>query len=201
MGSIYGYIRVSAKDQNEERQRVAMLEQGINPDHLYIDKQSGKDFDRPAYQKLVEDLQPGDVIFAASIDRLGRDYHEILEQWRYLAHEKKVHLVILDMPLLDTRQEEGLLGTFISDLVLQLLSFVAQTERENIRSRQREGIAVARQKGVHLGRPCRKLPPEFDEACRLWLERTITATEAARRCNMPVSTFRYHAEKKRESQN
>lgn len=199
MGSLYGYIRVSAKDQNEDRQRIAMLEQGIPPDHLFMDKQSGKDFDRPAYRRLVETLEPGDVVFASSIDRLGRNYHEIMEQWRYLAREKEVHIVILDMPLLDTRQDDGLLGTFISDLVLQLLSFVAQTERENIRARQREGIEIAKQRGKHLGRPARQLPPEFNEACRLWLENSIPATEAARRCDMPVSSFRYRCEKRRAS--
>lgn len=197
MGEVYGYIRVSAKDQNEDRQRIAMREQGILQDHLFVDKQSGKDFDRPAYKKMVSVLEPGDVIFAPSIDRLGRNYHEILEQWRYLSYEKKVHLVILDMPLLDTRREEGLLGSFVSDLVLQLLSFVAQKERENIRVRQREGIAAARLRGVHLGRPARVLPPQFEQVCRMWHNGEITATEAARRCEMPVSSFRYQANRQK----
>ena len=151
-GKLYGYIRVSTKEQNEDRQRVAMHEFGIADRDLYMDKQSGKDFERPNYKKLVRKLKPGDTLVIKSIDRLGRNYEEILEQWRIITREKKAAIVVLDMPLLDTRQGRDLTGTLIADIVLQLLSYVEQTEREFIRQRQAEGIAAAKARGVHMGR-------------------------------------------------
>ena len=156
----YGYIRVSTRDQNEERQRLAMGELEIPEKNLYRDHQSGKDFDRPQYRKLVRRLKRDDVLYIKSIDRLGRNYREILEQWRVLTKEKGVDIVVLDMPLLDTRRGKDLMGTFIADLVLQILSFVAQNERENIRKRQAEGIAAAKARGVRFGHPPIPMPPQ-----------------------------------------
>lgn len=192
---VYGYVRVSTKEQNEDRQLDAMEAYGVLPEHIYLDKQSGKDFERPAYTKLLTQLSCGDVLVILSIDRLGRNYDEVLEQWRHLTKVIGVDVVVLDMPLLDTRQAKDLLGTFISDLVLQLLSFVAENERRNIRQRQAEGIAAARARGVRFGRPPRPLPEVFDEVSHLWRMGIITGVEAASRCGMPLSTFRYHAEK------
>ena len=161
----YGYIRVSTKEQNEERQVIALAEWGIPPKRIYLDKQSGKDFDRPQYQRLVRKLKAGDTLVVKSIDRLGRNYDEILEQWRVITKEKRVDIVVLDMPLLDTRQGRDLTGTLIADIVLQLLSYVAETEREFIRQRQAEGIAVAKKNGVRFGpKPMEK--PEHFELCR-----------------------------------
>ena len=194
MSSCYGYIRVSSRDQNEDRQLIAMQELNIPPTHVYIDKQSGKDFNRPKYKRLLRKLRRDDLLYIKSIDRLGRNYGEILEQWRILTKEKGIDIVVLDMPLLDTRRGKDLMGTFLSDIVLQVLSFVAENERTNIRQRQAEGIAAAKAKGVRFGRPPRPLPMEFHNAYQEWRTGNITCTEAARRCNMPLSTFRYRAE-------
>ncbi len=187
----YGYIRVSTKEQNEDRQQIALELQGV--DRIFMDKQSGKDFNRPEYKKMVRKLHAGDVLYVLSIDRLGRNYEEIQDQWRYLTKEKRVDIVVLDMPLLDTRQGKDLMGTFIADLVLQILSFVAHSERENIKKRQAEGIAAAKMRGVRFGRPPRPLPENFQQEFLRWKNGEITGTEAAGTCNMPLSTFRYRA--------
>ncbi len=187
--SEYGYIRVSTYDQNEDRQRIALEEIGILPQRTYIDKQSGKDFHRPQYQKLVRRLKRDDVLYIKSIDRLGRNYAEIQEQWRLLTKEKGVDIVVLDMPLLDTRRGKDLLGTFLADIVLQVLSFVAENERTNIRQRQAEGIAAAKARGVQFGRPPLLLPENFHQVHRDWRDKNITLKEAARACGMPPSTF------------
>ena len=189
MAKIYGYIRVSSTDQNESRQRIALEQQGIPSGHIFMDKMSGKDFQRPQYQAMLRKLRSGDLLCVVSIDRLGRNYEEILEQWRVLTKEKHVDILVLDMPMLDTRRDKNLLGTFIADLVLQVLSFVAQNERENIRSRQAEGIAAAKQRGVRCGREIKPLPDNFLENCALWRNGQISGLEAARRCRMPQSTF------------
>ena len=188
---IYGYIRVSSKDQNEARQIAAMKDFGIEQKQILLDKQSGKDFNRPQYKRLLRILKPDDVIVIKSIDRLGRNYDEIIKQWKIITKEKKADIVVLDMPILDTRQTYNLAGKLISDIVLQLLSYVAETERDNIRQRQAEGIAVAKANGVRFGRPPQKLPPEFYGSFNDWRSGKITCTEAANRCNMPISTFRY----------
>ena len=167
-GNVFGYIRVSSTDQNEERQLVAMKEKNVPGKNLFMDKQSGKDFERPSYKKMIRRLKPGDLLYILSIDRLGRNYMEIQEQWRILTREKKIDICVLDMPLLDTRSGKDLMGTFIADLVLQILSFVAQNERENIRRRQAEGIAAAQARGVRFGRPPRPLPPNFCAVHKAW---------------------------------
>ena len=189
MEQTYGYIRVSSVDQNETRQRIALEQQAIPPGRIFMDKMSGKDFQRPQYQAMLKKFRPGDQLCITSIDRLGRNYEEILEQWRVLTREKRVDILVLDMPLLDTRRDKNLLGTFIADLVLQVLSFVAQNERENIRSRQAQGIAAAKQRGVRFGREVKPLPDNFLEICALWQDGHISGLEAARRCRMPQSTF------------
>ena len=189
MAKTYGYIRVSSTDQNESRQRIALEQQSIPSGHIFMDKMSGNDFQRPQYQSMLKKLRPGDQLCVTSIDRLGRNYEEILEQWRVLTKEKSVDILVLDMPLLDTRRDKNLLGTFIADLVLQVLSFIAQNERESIRTRQAEGIAAARQRGVRFGREIKPLPDNFPENCALWLNGHISGLEAARRCRMPSSTF------------
>lgn len=194
MGNVYGYIRVSSKDQNEDRQMIAMKELNIPQSNIYLDKQSGKDFNRPRYKRLLRRLRQDDLLYIKSIDRLGRNYSDILEQWRVLTKEKGIDIVVLDMPLLDTRRGKDLMGTFLSDIVLQVLSFVAENERTNIRQRQAEGIAAAKAKGVRFGRPPQPLPPEFHSVYQEWRSGKITGSEAARRCNMPLSTFRYRAE-------
>ena len=194
MGNIYGYIRVSSLDQNEDRQRVAMRERAVPEKNLFIDKQSGKDFDRPQYRRLVKKLKPGDLLYILSIDRLGRNYEEIQNQWRVLTKERGADVCVIDMPLLDTRQGKDLMGTFIADLVLQILSFVAQNERENIRKRQAQGVAAAKARGVKFGRPPRPLPEGFHRAYQRWKAGKITGTAAAKECGMPLSTFRYRAE-------
>jgi DNA invertase Pin-like site-specific DNA recombinase len=186
---IYGYIRVSSTDQNEDRQLVAIRSKGVSEKNIYTDKQSGKDFNRPKYQKMLRRLKPGDLLYVLSIDRLGRNYEEIQEQWRILTKEKSVDICVLDMPLLDTRNGKDLMGTFIADLVLQILSFVAQNERENIRKRQAEGIAAAKARGVKFGRPARPLPENFYEIYRTWQNKKITLQQAAKTCDMPVGTF------------
>ena len=189
----YGYVRVSTKDQNEDRQLEAMKQLEILEKNIYVEKISGKDFNRPIYQRLVRKLKPDDLLYIKSIDRLGRNYEEILEQWRVLTKEKKIDIVVLDMPLLDTRRGKDLMGTFLSDIVLQVLSFVAENERSNIKKRQAEGIAVAKAKGVRFGRPPKPLPEEFYKVYEEWKEGKITGVVAANVCNMPVSTFLYKA--------
>mgnify|MGYP005954216601 CR=1 FL=1 len=188
-GKKYGYIRVSSTDQNEERQLVAMEEEGIPEKNLYIDKQSGKDFDRPQYQKMLRRLRPGDLLCVLSIDRLGRNYEEIQNQWRLLTKEIGVDIFVIDMPLLDTRNGKDLMGTFIADLVLQILSFVAQNERENIRKRQAEGIAAAKARGVRFGRPAQSPPMDFLHVVRTWEGKVISLSEALQQTGMSESTF------------
>ena len=190
---MYGYARVSTREQNEARQLDALTAAGIARRDIYLDKQSGKDFDRPQYQRLLRRLRRDDVLYIQSIDRLGRNYSDILEQWRILTKEKGVDIVVLDMPLLDTRRGKDLLGTFLADIVLQVLSFVAENERANIRQRQAEGIAAAKARGVRFGRPPRPLPDGFAEVCRRWHSGELSCAEAARRLCMPPSTFRYRA--------
>jgi len=185
----YGYVRVSSIDQNEDRQLHALQEVGVQSTNIFADKLSGKDFNRPQYLRLTEKLQEGDLLYISSIDRLGRNYDEILEQWRTLTKSKKIDIVVLDMPLLDTRIHKDLIGTFISDLVLQVLSFVAQSERESIRTRQAEGITAAKKNGVRFGRPEKPLPPNFAELIRCWELQEISTTDVLRVCNMSRSTF------------
>ena len=178
MGNLYGYIRVSTRDQNEDRQLIALRELKIPEKNIFMDKQSGKDFNRPQYKRLVRKLKKDDLLYIKSIDRLGRNYAEILEQWR-----------LLDMPLLDTRRGKDLMGTFLSDIVLQVLSFVAENERTNIRQRQAEGIAAAKARGVKFGRPPRPLPDNFYEVHKAWRDKKLTLKEAAETCDLPVGTF------------
>lgn len=192
--SVYGYIRVSNKDQKEDRQQIALKEVGVERQNIYVDKQSGKDFNRPQYKKMLRKLKKDDLLYIKSIDRLGRNYTEILEQWRFLTKEKGIDIVVLDMPLLDTRRGKDLLGTFLSDIVLQVLSFVAENERTNIRQRQAEGIAAAKARGIRFGRPPKPLPDGFHQAYQQWKSGALTGTAAARMCKMPLSTFRYRAE-------
>lgn len=194
----YGYIRVSSVDQNEARQRIAMNKIGIQRGRLYLDKQSGKDFERPQYKRLIKRLRPGDLLYIMSIDRLGRNYEDVQEQWRLLTKEKKIDICVIDMPLLDTRNGKDLMGTFIADLVLQILSFVAQSERENIKKRQAEGIAAAKARGVKFGRPIKPLPDNFVETNSAWRCKSITLRQAALACGMPVSTF-YHKSRQLEN--
>ena len=189
----YGYIRVSSTDQNEDRQRIALRKRAVPPKNIYMDKQSGKDFNRPQYKKMVRRLREGDLLYILSIDRLGRNYEEIQNQWRVLTKEVGVDICVIDMPLLDTRSGRDLMGTFIADLVLQILSFVAESERTNIRQRQAEGIEAARARGVRFGRPPRPLPENYHSAYQRWKAGTITGTAAAKECGMPLSTFRYRA--------
>lgn len=192
---IFGYARVSTKEQREDRQLDALAALHIDPRRIYVDKQSGKDFERPMYQKLLRRLKKDDLLYIKSIDRLGRNYREILEQWRILTKEKEVDIVVLDMPLLDTRRGKDLMGTFLSDIVLQILSFVAENERTNIHQRQAEGIAAARARGVRFGRPPKPLPENFLEMFRLWQSGELTCTAAAEGCGMALTTFRYQAAK------
>ena len=194
-GNIYGYVRVSSRDQNEDRQLMAFAALRIPEKNIYLDKQSGKDFERPQYRKMVRKLKKDDLLYIKSIDRLGRNYAEILEQWRLLTKEKGIDIVVLDMPLLDTRRGKDLMGTFLSDIVLQVLSFVAENERSNIRQRQAEGIAAAKAKGIKFGRPPKPLPDNFHNLYQKWKNGKITGTAAAKACGMPLSTFRYRAKK------
>ena len=187
--STYGYVRVSTQEQNEARQLAAMREFGVEEENIIVEKLSGKDFHRPRYQRLVRSLKPGDVLVVKSIDRLGRNYGEILEQWTLITKKRKAAIVVLDMPLLDTRQGRDLTGTLIADIVLQLLSYVAQTERENIRQRQAEGIAAAKARGVHFGPQPKALPDNFEELRRAWRNKKMPLTAAARLCGIPRSTF------------
>ena len=190
----YGYARVSTKEQNELRQLIALREFGLTDRAIFVDKQSGKDFDRRSYQRLLRKLKDGDTLVVKSIDRLGRNYEEIIKQWRYLTKEKRIDIIVLDMPLLDTRRGKDLMGTFLSDIVLQVLSFVAENERSNIRQRQAEGIAAAKARGVKFGRPPKPLPENFHTVYQRWKNGKITGTKAAEECNMPITTFRYKAD-------
>ena len=185
----YGYVRVSSLDQNEERQLIEMKKLGIPEERIYKDKQSGKDFDRPNYKRLVRKLKKGDLLYILSIDRLGRNYEEIQSQWRYLTREKEVDIAVIDMPLLDTRRGKDLMGTFLADIVLQILSFVAQNERENIRKRQAQGIAAAKANGMKFGRPTLDMPKDFNLIVEKWENGFIRISEAAERCGMSEATF------------
>ena len=186
---IYGYIRVSTREQNEDRQLIALREMAVPEANLFIDKQSGKDFDRPQYQKLLRKLKKDDLLYIKSIDRLGRNYEEILKQWRILTKETGIDIVVLDMPLLDTRRGNDLMGTFLSDIVLQVLSFVAENERANIRQRQAEGIAAAKARGVKFGRPKKQLPVDFDKIVSEWKGKKLSPAEVLQRCGMSEATF------------
>lgn len=190
MPKIYGYIRVSTKEQNEARQLDALAPYDIPKRHLYLDKQSGRNFDRPAWKKLMKRLRPGDLLIVKSIDRLGRDYDEILAQWRHITKEVGADVLVVDLPLLDTRAGHDLTGTFIADLVLQILSYVAQTERENIRQRQAEGIASAKARGVHCGRPEKPLPPEFWQDAARYQAGELTMRELEQRFGVTGTTIR-----------
>lgn len=187
--TIYGYVRVSSTDQNEDRQLMALSRVNVPAKNIYTDKLSGKDFNRPQYRKLLRKLKPGDLLYILSIDRLGRSYEEIQNQWRILTKGIGIEICVLDMPLLDTRNGKDLMGTFIADLVLQILSFVAQSEHENIRKRQQEGIAAAKARGVKFGRPPRCLPENFHEIHRAWRNKKMTLRQAAEACGMPEGTF------------
>ena len=189
MITTYGYVRVSSKDQNEDRQLAALQELKVARRNIYIDKQSGKDFDRLQYQRLVRRMKRDDLLYIKSIDRLGRNYTEIQEQWRKLTREKGVDIVVLDMPLLDTRRGKDLMGTFLSDIVLQVLSFAAENERTNIRQRQAEGIAAAKARGVRFGRPQLLVPEHVEQTVRSWEKKEISVQEAVRRCGMSEATF------------
>ena len=196
MCNTYGYVRVSTKDQNEDRQLSAMRDIPVARRNIYVDRQSGKDFDRPQYRKLIRRLKRDDLLYIKSIDRLGRDYTEIQDQWRLITR-KGVDIVVLDMPLLDTRRGKDLVGTFLSDVVLQVLSFMAENEWENIHRRQAEGIAAEKERGVHLGRPVNPVPENFKEITRLWQQKEMSIKKAAALCGMPNSTFYYKAMKLR----
>lgn len=189
MGNRYAYIRVSSRDQNEDRQRIAMRDYGITDENIVLDKQSGKDFSRPGYISLLEKLEPCDTLVIKSIDRLGRNYSEILEQWRILTKEKQISIIVLDMPLLNTEQNKDLTGTLIADIVLQLLSYVAETERTFIRQRQQEGIAAAKARGVKFGRPPKQRPHEFEELKEKWLNGEISARKASKKLGINHTTF------------
>ena len=185
----YGYVRVSSADQNEDRQMIALREADVPEKNIFLDKQSGKDFERPNYKKMVRKLKTGDLLYILSIDRLGRNYEEIQKQWRILTKEIGVDSCVLDMPLLDTRNGKDLMGTFIADLVLQILSFVAQSERENIRKRQAEGIAAAKAKGVKFGRPEKEVPDDFGKIVRSWEQKKLPFEEVLMKCGMSEATF------------
>ena len=189
MGKIYGYVRVSSTDQNEDRQMIAMSDNNVPKANVYIDKQSGKDFERPQYKKLVKKLKEGDLLYILSIDRLGRNYEDIQKQWRILTKDIGIDICVIDMPLLDTRNGKDLMGTFIADLVLQILSFVAQSERENIKKRQAQGIAAAKAKGVKFGRPEVPKPDVFDKYIYKWDKGQITMSEILKMTGLSKSTF------------
>lgn len=187
--NIYGYVRVSSTDQNEDRQMAALWDVQVPEKNIYMDKQSGKDFNRPNYRNLVRNLKAGDLLYILSIDRLGRNYEEIQEQWRTLTKEIGIDICVLDMPLLDTRNGKDLMGTFIADLVLQILSFTAQSERENIKKRQAQGIAAAKAKGVKFGRPGKEAPDDFGELVRAWEQKRLTLEKVLEQCSMSKATF------------
>jgi DNA invertase Pin-like site-specific DNA recombinase len=184
-----GYARVSHKDQNADRQIIALKEVGIGEEYIFTDKQSGKDFERPMYKEMLSVLDEKSVLYIKSIDRLGRDYNEVIEQWRIITKEIGADIVVIDMPLLDTRNGKDLIGSFLSDIVLQILSFVAENERDNIRKRQSEGIKAAKAKGVRFGRPLIAVPDNFEKCCLKWEQKELTITEAAAECGMARSTF------------
>ncbi|MDE7322453.1 MAG: recombinase family protein [Lachnospiraceae bacterium] len=186
---IYGYVRCSSTDQNEDRQMIALREASVPEKNIFMDKQSGKDFNRPNYKKLVQELKAGDLLYILSIDRLGRNYEEIQNQWRILTKEIGIDICVLDMPLLNTRNGKDLMGTFIADLVLQILSFVAQNERENIKKRQAEGIAAAKARGVKFGRPEKIAPDDFDKIVRAWEQRKLPFADVLEMCDMSEATF------------
>lgn len=189
MKRVYGYVRVSGRDQNEDRQIIAMHEMGVEDENIFMDKQSGKDFNRPKYKKLLRKIKQDDLLYIKSIDRLGRNYEEILEQWKIITKDKRADIVVMDMPILDTRRGKDLMGTFIADVVLTLLSYVAENERVTIRQRQAEGIAAAKAKGVKFGAPPKPLPENFHEVYQKWKHKKITIQEAIEECGMPRSTF------------
>lgn len=189
METILGYARVSCTDQNEERQLIALHNAGVPDQNIYIDKQSGKDFNRPEYARMVRNMKAGDLLYILSIDRLGRNYEEIQNQWRVLTKKVGIDICVIDMPLLDTRTCRDLMGTFLADLVLQILSFVAQNERENIRKRQGQGIAAAKAKGIHMGRPLKNVPDNFEQLVKLWEKKKIPLKQVLKECNMAESTF------------
>lgn len=186
---IYGYVRVSSTEQNEDRQLIALREQGVDEKNIFIDKQSGKDFERPNYKRMVNKLKAGDLLYIISIDRLGRNYEEIQKQWNLLAKEIGIDICVLDMPMLDTRNGKDLMGTFIADLILQILSFVAQNERENIKKRQKEGIAAAKAKGVKFGRPEKEVPNDFGKIVKAWEQKKMPLGEVLKKCGMSEATF------------
>lgn len=189
MRSEKGYARVSSLEQNEDRQLDALIKAGVPMSNIYADKQSGKDFHRPAYERLITDIKRGDVLYILSIDRLGRNYEEIQQQWRILTKEKGVDICVIDMPLLDTRGGKDLMGTFIADLVLQILSFVAQNERENIRKRQAQGIEAAKRRGVKFGRPLKNISPDFEDAVKKWEKKEVSLREVLSVNEISESTF------------
>ena len=195
---IYGYMRVSTREQYEDRQRMALLEAGVPEINIYMDKLSGKDFERPQYKKLLRKLDKNSILFIKSIDRLGRNYMDLNEQWRLITKEKHADIVVIDMPLLDTRREKNLMGTLISDIVLALLSYVAENERMNIKQRQAEGIAAAKARGIKFGRPPLRLPDNFHQVHKEWREGKISVTQAAKACGLPQSTFFRKARKYEE---
>ena len=200
MSNRYGYARVSTKEQKEDRQIFALTEMQLPLSNIYVDKQSGKDFNRPMYKRLMKRLKEGDLLYIKSIDRLGRNYEEILEQWRIITKDRKADIAVLDMPLLDTRRGRDLMGTFLSDIVLQVLSFVAENERGNIRQRQKEGIEAAKLRGVKFGRPPKPLPENFVQVYKRWLKKEINGIQAAELCEMSVPTFYRKVEKLKEQQ-
>ena len=187
--NVYGYVRVSSRDQSEDRQLIAMKKLGVPENKIYVDKESGRDFDRPMYREMVRELNKNDLVYIKSIDRLGRNYKEIVEQWQFLTRDVQADIVVIDMPLLDTRRGKDLRGTFRSDIVLQVLSCVAENERDNIRSRQREGIEAAKERGVKFGRPVLPVPEDFEEIVKTWKSGEITTAEAARQCGFSRSTL------------
>ena len=187
--NVYGYVRVSSQDQNEDRQMIAMREYGVPEGHIFLDKQSGKDFNRPQYLAMKDTVQKGDLLVVKSIDRLGRSYDDIREQWRILTKEKQIDICVIEMPLLDTRQYKDLMGTFIADLVLQVLSFCSESERTAIRQRQAEGIAAAKARGVRFGRPAKKPPENFSEIVVSWQKGMLRFEDAIEKCGMSRSTF------------
>ena len=198
MGKVYGYARVSSRDQNEDRQFIALTEKGVLEENIFLDKQSGKNFERPQYRRLIKRLKPDDLIYIKSIDRLGRNYTEIQEQWKIITKKKRADICIIDIPLLDTRRGKDLLGTFLADIVLALLSYVAENERINIKQRQAEGIAAAKARGVQFGRRPQPLPENFSEVYEKWEEGQITIQKAAKECGMATTTFYDRAKKYRK---
>lgn len=194
--NMYGYIRVSSRDQNEARQILALKDYGIEESNMYLDKLSGKDFDRPSYKSLMKKMKEGDMMVVKSIDRLGRNYQEILEQWNEITKKKKCDIVVIDMPLLDTRKGKDLIGTLISDIVLQLLSYVAQTEREYIKQRQAEGIRAAKERGIKFGRKPIKMPPEFERLREQWNKGEISSREAGNFLGISYQTFLRNVKKR-----